>query len=104
MAKTKTKIKLGVTRTIKTAEFESLHVLAEIEETIEWSNEEERSKGIERVKNHYVSDFTIGYTSIIESIGVKRSLATGKLVNKEKGTSHTANVEADDANEVDIFG
>jgi len=96
-----TKIKLGVTRTIKTAEFESLHILAEIEEVVEWSNEEEREKGIERVKDHYISDFTKGYTSITNSIGVNRSLATGKLVNKATGTTHSANVEAD---EVDIFG
>lgn len=98
----KTKIKLGVTRTIKTAEFESLHILAEIEETVEWSNEEERAKGIERVRDHYVSDFTKGYTAIIESIGVKRSLAIGKLENKNTGITSTANVEADDG-EVDIF-
>lgn len=97
----RTKIKFGVTRTIKTAEFESLHILAEIEETIEWSNEKERNEGIEEVKNHYVSDFAKGYTSIIESIGVKRSLATGKLVNKKDGTTKVANVTTDD--EVDIF-
>ncbi len=97
----KTKIKLGVTRTIKTAEFESLHILAEIEETVEWSNEEEREKGIKRVRDHYISDFTKGYNSITNSIGVQRSLATGKLVNKEKGTTHIANATTDD--EVDIF-
>lgn len=98
-----TKIKLGVTRTIKTAEFESLHVLVEIEEIIEWSDEAEREGLIEKVKEHYVSDFIKGYTSITESIGVQRSLATGKLVNKEKGTTHHANVTTDN-NEVDIFG
>ncbi len=96
-----TKIKLGVTRTIKTAEFESLHILAEIEEIVEWSNEEEIDKGIERVKDHYVSDFIRGYTSITESVGVKRSLSTGKLVNKKEGTIKTANVTTDD--EIDIF-
>ena len=98
----KTKIKLGVSRTIKTAEFESLHILAEIEETIEWSNEEERAAGIEKVKGHYVSDFTKGYVAITESVGVQRSLAVGKLENKRTGTTNTANVEADDG-EVDIF-
>jgi hypothetical protein len=98
----KTKIKLGVTRTIKTAEFESLHILAEIEEVVEWSNEEERDRGIERVKDHYVSDFTKGYTAIVKSVGVQRSLAIGKLENKRTGETSTANVEAD-VGEVDIF-
>jgi hypothetical protein len=98
----KTKIKLGVTRTIKTAEFENLHILAEIEEVVEWSNEEERDKGIERVTSHYVSDFTKGYVAITNSVGVKRSLAVGKLENKRTGEFNTANVEADDG-EVDIF-
>ena len=98
----KTKIKLGVNRTIKTAEFESLHILAEIEEVVEWSNEEERETGIDRVVNHYRSDFTKGYTAITESLGVQRSLAVGKLENKRTGETNTANVEADDG-EVDIF-
>jgi len=97
-----TKIKLGVTRTIKTAEFESLHVLAEIEEVVEWSNEAEREAGVEKVKEHYVSDFIKGYTSITESIGVQRSLATGKLENKRTGEISTANVAVDD--EIDMFG
>ena len=97
-----TKIKLGVTRTIKTAEFESLHILTEIEETIEWANEEERAAAIDKVRAHYVSDFTKGYTAITDSVGVSRSLATGKLENKMTGKINTANVEADDG-EVDIF-
>ena len=98
----KTKIKFGVTRTIKTAEFESLHILAVVEETVEWSNEEEREAGIDRVRDHYVSDFTKGYTSIVSSVGVQRSLATGKLENKSTGETHVANVASSD--EVDIFG
>jgi len=97
----KTEIKLGVVRTIKTAEFESLHVTTEIKEVIEWSNDAERNAGIDIVNDHLINDFSKGYTSIIKSIGVQRSLAIGKLENKTFGTTNTANVTIDD--EVDIL-
>jgi len=97
-----TKVKLGVTRTIKTADFESLHIIAEIEETVNWSSEAERAKGVDSVVNHLVGDFAKGYNSITGSIGVKRSLAVGKLENKMTGKTHVANVE-EDGDEVDIF-
>ena len=98
----KTEVKLGVTRTIRTADFESLHVITEIIETVNWENEEERNKGMDAVTNHLVSDFSRGYGKITSSVGVNRSLAIGKLENKSTGKTHTANVEAD-PNEVDIF-
>ena len=98
----KTEVKLGVTRTIKTADFESLHIIAEITETVNWDSEEERNKGVDTVTNHLMSDFSKGYGKITDSIGVKRCLAVGKLENKSTGKTHTANVEAD-SDEVDIF-
>ncbi len=99
----KTEIKLGVVRTIKTADFESLHISAEIKEVVEWSNEEERNAGIEVVNDHLIKDFSKGYISIVNSIGIQRSLATGKLENKKTGETSQANVITD-TDEVDIFG
>jgi len=98
----KTEIKLGVVRTIKTAEFESLHISAEVKEVVEWETEEERTKVIDNVIGHLDSDFGRSHVILTESVGVKRSLGTGKLVNQRTGTTNTANVEADDG-EVDIF-
>ncbi|GAF82766.1 unnamed protein product [marine sediment metagenome] len=98
----KTEIKLGVNRTIKTADFESLHISAEIKEEIEWADEGERTLATDQVVNHLISDFTKSYKAITASVGVKRSLGTGKLENKKTGQTHTANVEAD-SDEVDIF-
>lgn len=96
-----TEIKLGVVRTIKTAEFESLHITAEITEKVEWENEKERTKGIDIAIGHLNRDFRRAHVVITGSVGVTRSLGTGKLVKKD-GTTHTANVEADD--EIDMFG
>ena len=96
----KTKIKIGVVRKIRTADFEQLDVISEIEEVIEWKNEEERSKKVDMVSEHLISDFTKAYNAIIETIGVKRSLGTATLT-KGSGTTHTANVIDD---EVDMFG
>ena len=98
----KTEIKLGVVRTIKTAEYETLHVTAEIKEVVEWGTEAERQAGIEVVHDHLISDFSKGYEVITKSIGVQRSLATGKLDNKTNGTTKAANVTTDD--EIDMFG
>jgi hypothetical protein len=98
----KSEIKLSVVRTIKTAEFESLHIAAEVKEIVEWSDEDERSIVADQVKNHLISDFVQSYKLITETCGVKRSLGTGKLENKKTGEISTANVEADDG-EVDIF-
>ena len=98
----KTEIKLGVVRTIKTAEFESLHISVEIKETVEWSGEAERDAEVEKIKDHLIGDFRKSYMAITGSLGVKRSLGIGKLENKRTGKTSTANVEAD-VGEVDIF-
>jgi hypothetical protein len=97
-----TEIKLGIVRTIKTAEFESLHITAEIKEVVEWSTEEERTKGIQQVVEHLNGDYRRSHVILTESLGVRRSLGTGKLENKRTGEINTANVAADDG-EVDIF-
>ena len=98
----KTEIKLGIVRTIKTAEFESLHITTEITEVVEWDTEKERDVGMDIVQDHLMSDFTKGYTSITKSIGVQRSLAVGELNNKMTGSTSKANVVEDD--EIDMFG
>lgn len=97
----KTEIKLGVVRTIKTAEFESLHVTAEVKEIVEWDSEEEREEKTNQVKAHLLGDFTKSYLSLTESIGVQRCLGTGRLVNKKTGTTKVASVTTDD--EIDMF-
>ena len=97
-----TEIKLSVSRTIRTAEFESLNISTEIRETVEWFDEISRSLATDQVMNHLISDFSKAYNSITESIGVRRSLGVGKLEDKKKYTSNTANVEAD-CDSVDIF-
>jgi len=98
----KTEIKLGVVRTIKTAEFESLHITVEIKEIIDWSTEAERTKGMREVVDHLNGDYRRAHVVLTDSLGVKRSLGIGKLENKRTGEINTANVEADDG-EVDIF-
>ncbi len=97
----KTEITLGVVRTIKTAEFESLHVTAEVKEIVEWENEKEREERTNQVKDHLMSDFAKSYLTLTESIGVQRCLGTGRLVNKKEGTTKVGNVTTDD--EIDIF-
>jgi hypothetical protein len=54
------------------------------------------------VVDHLNNDFRRSHVILTESLGVKRSLGTGKLINQRTGETNTANVEADDG-EVDIF-
>ena len=99
----KTEIKLSVERTIKTADFEGLRVNSEITEIIEWENEKDRDKKIDRVVDHLKNDFVKSYNIITESIGVKRSLGTAVL-RKADGNKHTANVVNDkNDDEIDMF-
>jgi hypothetical protein len=97
----KTEITFNIGRTIKTAEFESLHVSAEVKESFEWDGEKERSEKMQKVADHVLEDFRKSYNLITESIGVKRSIGTGKLENKITKETKTANVEADDC--IDLF-
>ena len=86
------KIKLGVVRKIRTADFEQLDVSVEIEEEIKWENEEERKEKTDNVNNHLKEDFQKTYNSVVESIGVKRTIGVAEVKNgKEvrKASVHT---------------
>ena len=84
----KTEIKLGVVRKIRTADFEQLDVISEITEFVEWKNEAERNKKIDKIIEHLMSDFRKAYNAITESIGVQRSLGTGKTTMVD-GRTHS---------------
>ena len=97
----KTEFTLGVVRTIKTDEFESLHITAQIKEVIEWENEEERALASDRVVAHLDGDYIKTYRKVLETTGVQRSIGTATHKHKD-GSVDKGNVTTDD-DEVDIF-
>jgi len=97
----KTEFTLAVVRTIKTDEFESLHITAQIKEEMEWDGEEERSIAADRAVAHLNGDFIKSYRKIMETTGIQRSIGTA--THKKNGVVvGKGNVTTDD--EVDIFG
>ena len=95
-----TRIHLGTTRKIRTADFESLDVNADIEEKIKWKDEDERSEKINQVVAHLIDDFVKSYIELTNTIGVKRSLGVGVLTDKDKNQK-IGNVTTDDEEEID---
>lgn len=99
----KTEIRLAVTRKISTDKFESLDVVADITEVIEWKSESDRSKKIDKVTKHLVDDFRKAYNTIIREIGVKRSLATAVIINTKDETEKQGNITTDEDDDFDIL-
>lgn len=98
----KTEIRLAATRKISTDKFESLDVVADITEVIEWKSEADRSKKVDKVTAHFIDDFSKGYNALTKAIGVKRSLAVGVLTNAKDETEKQGNVTTDE-DEFDIL-
>ena len=98
----KSGIKIGVIRKIRTADFEQLDVISELTEEIEWENEADRQKATDKVTKHLIDDFTKAYNAVVDSIGVKRSLGTAILTDKDKNQK-VANVASDPYEDFDIL-
>lgn len=72
----KTRIKKGVVRKIKTADFEQLDIIVEIEEDIEYQNDAERLAATKKVSERLLEDFTATYNEIVQRLGVNRCIGT----------------------------
>lgn len=94
------KIKIGIVRKIRTADFEQLDVSAEIEEEIEWENEAQRKQQYDAVNLHLIDDFTKTYNSVLDTIGVKRAIGSARLEGAN-GKSNKASVYSDGDNKID---
>jgi len=72
----KTRVKQAIIRKIKTDNFESLDVIVEIEEEIEWQSEEERSSEMKKVSGRLQADFVATYDEVARRLGVDRCIGT----------------------------
>lgn len=82
----KSVVKKSIDRAIQTAPFESLHIMVEVEEEIEWKNEEERVSQTKNLTKKLMEDFTDCYNEACNTLGVDRiigvALTNAKIPNK----------------------
>ena len=78
-------IKKGVVRKIKTADFEQLDVFVEVEEQIVWETEDDRKEATRKITERLKEDITDTYNNIVEKFGVDRCIGVvNSKVNKNK--------------------
>ena len=85
-------IKKGVIRKIRTADFEQLDVILDIEEEIEWENVEERKEKTKEITERLIEDFRETYNRVNEELKINRCISTVNT-NMEKKNKNTKKVE-----------
>jgi hypothetical protein len=91
----KTKITKSVERCIQTKQFEQVTITVGREEEIEWKDDVDKNKKIDKFTQDILSDFTITYNEVCNKLGVNRCIgvvSTTKPVD-EKTSSFPAKNE-----------
>lgn len=86
---TKSIVKKGIARKIKTAQFEQLDISVEIEEEIIWETEKERIIATRDVSRKLLDDFTSVYNSAVERLGVDRCIGVVNVEGSKDKTDST---------------
>ena len=89
-------IKKGIIRKIRTADFEQLDVILDIEEEIEWENIEERKEKTKEITEKLIDDFRETYNRVNEELKINRCIGTVNTnMVKKKNTKKDEDDEFD---------
>jgi len=86
----KSKIRKSIIRKIRTADFEQLDVIVDIEEEIEWDKLEQRKAKTEKITKMLIDDLKYTYNEVCKEIKVDRCIGTVKtnIIKKDKDTKN----------------
>ena len=85
----KSKIRKSIIRKIRTADFEQLDVIVDIEEEIEWENLEQRKEKTQKITKMLIDDLKYTYNEVCKEIKVDRCIGTVKTNIIKKDNNNT---------------
>ena len=89
----KSKIRKSIIRKIRTADFEQLDVVIDIEEEIEWENQAQRKKKTGKITKLLIDDFRETYNEVCEELKVDRCIGSvsGNIIKENKNKKNNDN-------------
>ncbi len=101
----KSKIRKSIIRKIRTADFEQLDVVIDIEEEIEWENQSQRKKKTEKITKLLIDDFRETYNEVCEELKVDRCIGSvsGNIIKENKNKENNdKNGEKEEKDNIDF--